>query len=80
MTMTSTPQPIDRIIELEKEVKSLARLVKELVAKEKVTAKRLQMVAHDGSQTSKAVKALDSAAKKVDAKINSVHAQVQRRS
>ena len=77
---TQTPQPIDRIIELEKEVKCLTRLIKEMAAREKVLTKRLQMVAQDGAQTNRALKAFDTMAQKVDAKINSVQSQVQRRS
>lgn len=78
MTMTPTPNVIDRVAELEKEVKHLTRLVREMAAREKVLTSRLQMVARDHVQTVKSVKAHDVAFKKTDGKINQVHAQVQR--
>lgn len=55
----TTQTPDERIAELEKEVKCLTRLVKELVAKEKVYTKRLQMVAQDLQASKKSLKALD---------------------
>lgn len=67
-----------RIEELELEVKCLARLVRELAAKEKVYAKRLLSVAQDLKASEKRVRDLDLAARKSDAKIAQVGAQVQR--
>ena len=67
-----------RIEELELEVKSLTRLVRELAAKEKVYAKRLLSVAQDLKASEKRVRDLDLAARKSDAKIAQVGAQVQR--
>jgi len=70
--------PEERIAELEKEVKCLTRLVKEMAAREKVTTARLASVAREHASTAKDVKALDTAARKSDAKIAQVHASVQR--
>ena len=76
--MATEQTPDQRIAELEKEVKCLTRLVKEMVAKEKVYTKRLQMVAQDLHASQKQVKALDTAARKSDSKLALVQAQVQR--
>lgn len=70
--------PEQRIEELEKEVKCLTRLVKEMAAREKVSAIRLAAVSRDHAQTAKNVKALDLAAKKSDSRLAQVHASVQR--
>lgn len=75
----TTPSPIDRIVELEKEVKALTRLVKEMAAREKVMATRLGLVARDHAQTAKSVKALNTAAQKTDAKISHVQSIAQRK-
>jgi len=74
--MTTTQTPDDRIAELEKEVKSLTRLVREMAAREKVTVTRLKMVAQNAAATAKNVKALDTAARKTDSKLNQVNARV----
>lgn len=67
-----------RIKELEQEVKNLTRLVREMAAREKVLTKRLHLVAQDLATSQKAVKALDTAARKSDAKLAQVQGQVQR--
>jgi len=74
--MTTTQTPDDRIAELEKEVKSLTRLVREMAAREKVTVTRLKLVAQTATATAKNVKALDTAARKTDSKLNQVNARV----
>ena len=45
--MTPTPNPAERINELEKEVKDLTRLAREAKAREKVTSTRLMLMAKD---------------------------------
>jgi hypothetical protein len=71
--------PLERVAELEKEVKALNRLVKEMLAREKLMATRLAAVTRDHHATTKNVRALDLAARKTDAKIAQVNSRVQQR-
>lgn len=75
--MIPTLNPLERINELEKEVKGLTRLIREAKAREKVMAARLMLIAKDQKQTEKAVKELALIARKTDAKVSQVHSQVQ---
>lgn len=68
--------PLERVTELEKEVKALNRLVKEMLAREKLMATRLALVTRDHHVTAKNVKALDLAARKTDSKIAMVNSRV----
>lgn len=79
MTMTPTPNPLEKIAELEKEIKSLTRLVREAAAREKLMATRLANLAKDHAATAKQLKELTVTTKKVDVKVDSVHSQVQRK-
>lgn len=78
--MKNMQTPDERIAELEKEVKALTRLVREMAAREKVTTTRLKMVAQNAAATAKNVKALDTAARKADSKINHVQSLALRKS
>lgn len=71
---TKTPED-DRIKELEKEVKSLTRLVKEMAAREKVLTLRLKMLGQDHATTMKKLKELDATARKIDARVTQVQAK-----
>jgi hypothetical protein len=70
-----TTVEVDRVKELEQEVKNLSRLVREMAAREKLLTLRLQHLSKDHVTTMNKVKELDLTAKKMDGRITQVQAR-----
>ena len=75
--MTTTTSQTDRTSELEKEVKSLTRLIREAAAREKVLSTQCRMLSKDHSIMQKELKDIVLQLQKNSAAVMKVSSQVQ---